>query len=165
MQLKGYIVYEKGMPLTVTCFEPRGLAARYGFEYRTFSDPSTAYDEYFLIAAQEAAGAGTVAAEIEAERKKLLASLEAARRNLEHLRKKLRELEELAEIVSTNITDVYAAVECARRMRETAGWEQIPGSCPGVVDVEPDKGIIKVSIAGNIIPIDIRVEPDKHVVD
>ncbi|ABM80948.1 ribosome rescue protein RqcH [Hyperthermus butylicus] len=165
MQLKGYIVYDKGVPLTVTCFEPRGLAARYGFEYRAFNDPSTAYDEYFLTVAREAAGASTVAAEIEAERKKLLASLEAARRNLEHLRKKLRELEELAEIVSTNIADVYDAVECARKMRETAGWEQIPGNCPGVVDVEPNKGIIKISIVGNIVPIDIRMEPGRLVVD
>lgn len=162
----GFLVYggEGAAAVTVVPFEPQGLERLYGVRVRRFDSFSEALDEYFsaeLVKAREA----QAVAEIEAEKAKLRVSLERARENLEKLEKRLTETEELMRLLGENMHLVYEVYECVRRVRGSAGWEAIPGSCPGVVDVDPSRGTMKVNIAGHIVELDVRLDPSRLLVE
>lgn len=160
-----YLLYTpEGEPLTVVPFEPRGLAERYGFRIASRHSISEALDQYFVEELKRAEEAEAIR-EIEAERRRLLASLERARRNLEDLEEKLKSLESKAQLLAEHMAEAYEALECARRMRKSSGWEYIVGNCPHVVDVQPSRGIIVVQISGEPVELDIRSDPSRMVVE
>jgi predicted ribosome quality control (RQC) complex YloA/Tae2 family protein len=161
---RGYIVYDDNAPLTIVPFKPRMLVEHYGFRIEEFGSFSDAADEYF-VEILKAVEEEKKASHVEAERAKLLSSLEKAKKSLEELKAKMEKAEKKAQLIAENISLLYEALECARRYRETAGWEYIPGNCPGVVDVRPSEGKILVNIDGVIVDIDIRSDPSQLVVD
>ncbi len=162
----GYLIYprEGGAALTVVPFEPRGLSGKYEFRVERLESISEALDKFFVEEVKRTEEEAAVR-EVEAERRRLMASLERARKNLEELREKAARLEKYMELIGENIGLVYEAVECARRMREKAGWDYIVGNCPSVVDVNPSQGIIILSIEGISIPVDVRVDPSRLLVE
>lgn len=160
-----YILYdEDGSPVTVVPFEPRGLVERYGLKVAAKQSLSEALDQYFVEELRRLE-ADTATREIEAERRKLLASLEKAKQNLRELEEKLQAIEKRAQLLAERMAEVYEALECARRLRETAGWEHIPGTCPRVVDVQPARGVIVLQLGDELVDVDIRSDPSRVVVD
>ncbi len=161
----GWLVYEQsGAPLTVVPFEPRGLAARYGLRVERVASFSEALDRYFgeeLAKLEELEAVSS----LEAERAKLLASLEKARENLAKLEERARRLEEDMRVIGENMQLVYEVYECVRRIRSRAGWDAVPGNCPGVVDVEPSRGLVKVNIGGRLVDLDVRLDPSRLLVE
>ncbi len=165
LEARGYIVYGgEGLAVTVVPFNPRALAEEYGYTVKSFGSVSDALDAYFVEELRRVEEAEAVKG-IEAERKRLEASIEKARRNLEKLRERLERLDKMITVLGENMHIVYEAVECARRLRDRSGWEAVPGNCPGVVDVEPSRGRILLSIGGELVPVDIRVEPSQLLVE
>ncbi len=161
----GYIVYDnEGNAVTVVPFEPKGLAGRYGLEYRRLESFSEALDTYFVKELKRVEER-ELASQAEAERKKLLHSIERARRNLEELREKINKIEKLMMVVGENITQLYEALECARRVQKENGWDYIVGTCPHVVDVRPSEGLLVVSLGGELVQINIRQEPHQLLVE
>ena len=163
LEARGYIVLSNE-PLTVTPFKPIGLQQGYGFSVREFGSLSEALDEYFIEAVR-GEEENKRAALIAAERAKLLASMEQAKRNLSQLFEKVSVLEKRAQMIAENIQLVYEALECANRVRRQSGWDYIAGNCPGVVDVKPSEGKIVLSIGGELVDIDIRKDPSQLIVD
>ncbi len=152
LEAKGYIVYdEKGLVLTVVPFRP----TMYGDRVKSVESFSKALDEYF-VELEKARAVEEAVARLEEERARLSAMIEKTEQLLREYREKRERLERLAAIVAENAALIDEALECARRMRERAGWEYIPGSCPGVVDVEPQRGVVKISLGGEIVDADIH---------
>ena len=163
LEAKGWILYSGGHAVSVVTFNPKMLAKHYGFSVRSFESASEAFDQYF-VAEMRSIEEARASAQLEAERRKLLASLERARRNLEELKEKLAIIDKHLAVVGENIGTVYEAIMCARRIRERAGWEHIAGNCPAVVDVDPSSGILYLSLGGEVVPLSIREEPDRVLV-
>ncbi len=164
MEGRGYVLLDGDRLVTVVCFRPVGLAGRYGFRVREFSAFEEALDYYFSRKASSSSASRELD-ELEAERAKLRASLQAAVENLKRLEERAKRLEEQAAFMAEHMAEIYEAYECALRVRERSGWEAIPGNCPGVVDVEPSRGVIRLSIAGRLLELDVRIPPDRQVVD
>jgi predicted ribosome quality control (RQC) complex YloA/Tae2 family protein len=163
LEARGYLVFSGETPITVTCFKPSGLSERYGFTYKVYDSVSRALDEYYAKRVGEGVAAGTD--ELEAERRKLEASLQAARENLERLRERLRELEAQAILMAEHMGELYEAYNCIMRVRDAAGWDMVVGTCPHVVDVEPSRGVVRLSINGRIVELDVRYSPDRALVE
>lgn len=162
---RGFIVYDStGKPLTVVPFKPIGVAERYGLVFREYTVFSQALDKYFVEELKLVIGREETEA-VDAERKKLLASLENAREKLGKLREKLEATRRLVELIGENMGLVYEAYNCARELRERSGWDSIPGNCPGVVDVKPGEGKIVASIRGELVELDIRRDPSQLLVE
>ncbi|HIQ24008.1 MAG TPA: fibronectin-binding domain-containing protein [Pyrodictium delaneyi] len=160
-----YILYdERGSPLTVVPFEPRGLVERYKLKTVAKQSISEALDQYFVEELRRLE-ADAATREIEAERRKLLASLEKARQNLSELEDKLKALEKRAQLLAEHIAEAYEALECTRRLRETSGWEHILGNCPHVVDVQPSRGVLVLQLGDGLVEIDIRSDPSRLIVE
>ena len=164
LQGKGYIVQDElGMPITVLPYKPYSLKTYNGHRLVKYEDFNTALDEYFKRIL-EAVFIEKAVKEYEAEKAKLLESLRRAEENVEDLNSKITKLKEIAEIVSSNISKLYEVHECVERIKNNYGWDYIPGNCPGVIDVEPDKGIVKVSIGDIIVDYDVRLDPSRFVI-
>jgi len=161
---RGSVLYSGEAPLTVVTFEPRGLVERYGYTVRRFPSASEAFDAYF-VAGLKQIEEYEHASRVSAEKERLLHSIERAKKNLEELKEKLARIDRYIELVGENIGALYEAYECARRVKERSGWEYIAGNCPGVVDVQPREGKIAVSIGGVIVPMSIRLPPDRLLVE
>lgn len=160
-----YILYdEKDSPLTVVPFEPRGLVERYRLRAVAKQSISEALDQYFVEELRRLE-VDAATREIEAERRKLLASLEKARQNLSELEDKLKTLEKRAQLLAEHMAEAYEALECARRLRETSGWEHILGNCPHVVDVQPSRGVLVLQLGDGLVEVDIRSDPSRLIVE
>ncbi len=161
LEARGYIVYdEKGLVLTVTPFKP----SMYEGRYRSVESFSKALDEYF-VELEKARAVEEAVAKLEEERGRLQAMIGKTEELLREYREKKRRLEELAAIVAENAAAIDEALECARRMRERAGWEYIPGNCPGVVDVDPSRGVVRIAVAGRIIEAGIKSSSSSIITD
>ncbi len=149
---RGYIVYdESGLVLTVTPFRPTLYEGR----YRAVGSFSRALDEYF-IELEKARAVEEAVVRLEEERSKLEAAIRKTEELVEEYEEKRKRLERLALLVAENAGLIDEALECARRMRERSGWEYIPGNCPSVVDVEPHRGIIRISVGGELLEASIK---------
>ncbi len=160
---KLYLVSSRDEVITVTPFEPKALSEYYGVSYTTV-ELEEGFDKFF-VEAQKMALEREAAKQLEAERKKLERSLKEARHKLEELEEKRKRLERLAELLALNINSIYEALECARSVRERAGWEYIAGSCPGVVEADSSRGVVKLSIGGEIVEVSLKADPQQLVVD
>lgn len=161
---RGYIVFSGDEPLTVVPFNPIGLGSKYGFLIKSYNSFSEALDEFFVEAIRRTEEEKRTAS-IEAERAKLVSSIEQARRNLEQLGGKVKLLEKRAQLIAENMQLIYDALGCVNRVRERSGWEYVIGNCPGVVDVKPSEGKVSISIKGEIIDIDVRKDPSQIIVE
>ncbi|AEM39571.1 protein of unknown function DUF814 [Pyrolobus fumarii 1A] len=152
LEARGYIVYdEKGLVLTVVPFKP----SMYEGRYRAVESISKALDEYF-VELEKARAVEEAVEKLEEEKGKLRAAISKTEELIREYEEKKVKLEKLALLVAENAALVDQALECARRMREGSGWDYIPGNCPGVVDVEPSRGVVKLNIGGSIVEVDIR---------
>lgn len=149
---RGYLVYdEEGLVLTATPFKPTLHEGR----YKSFESFSRALDEYF-VELEKARAVEEAVSRLREERGKLEAAIRKTEELIREYEEKRRRLERIALIVAENAGLVDEALECARRMREESGWEYIPGNCPGVVDVEPSRGVVRISVGGELIEAGIK---------
>ncbi len=156
---RGYIVYdENGLVLTVVPFRPTMYEGR----YRVTDSFSKALDEYF-VELEKARAVEEAVGRLQEERGRLEAMIRKTEELVREYAEKKEKLERLAMLVAENAQLIDAAVECARRMRERGGWEYIPGNCPGVVDVEPQRGVIRVSIGGHVVDVDIHMDSSRLI--
>lgn len=136
---RGYVYLDPstGQAIQATPFKSTGLRDAKELEFETFDE---ALDYYF--SRLPSAGARPSAAE--AERQKLLKSLEAARAEAERYAELSRELEEQANAVASNYYYVERALECARSGRE---------DCEGVKEVNRRQGYAEVVVGGLSVKI------------
>ena len=139
---RGYLALGEGVA-EATPFEPRRFKGS-NVEVRVYDSIDEALDDLFASIQQggEAppGGAG-------AERAKLQASLEEARRVMEEYLEEARRLRELAEAVASNYDALARVVECVEASRARGGWGEA-SRCPGVVGVEPSRGVYRVRLPG-----------------
>ncbi len=162
---RGYLVYSGTVPVTVTVFRPQRLSSL-GYEVKVFDSASEAFDEYFAWLAR-AVEAEKFAREVESERRRLMVSIRRARENIERIRSRLREVEELLALVGENYTVLSEALSCVEEVRRKAGWDFVVGSCPHVVDVKPDRGVVVISIpgSGRLVEVDARLGVDGLILE
>ena len=162
---KGYIVQDElGLPITVLPYKPYTLEIYGGHKLVRYEDLNTALDEYFKKIL-EARFVEKAIKEYEADKAKLLESLRHAEENIKELNNKIIKLKEIAETVSSNISRLYEVHECVERIRNNYGWDYVLGNCPSVIDVEPSKGVVRISIGGVVVDYDVRLDPSKFVID
>jgi len=162
---KGYIVQDEiGLPVTVLPYKPYTLEIYGGHKLVEYGDLNMALDEYFKKIL-EARFVEKAIKEYEVERAKLLESLRRARESVEELNNKIIKLREIAEVVSNNISKLYEVRRCVEHIRNNYGWDYVLGNCPGVIDVEASKGIVRINVGGVIVDYNIRLDPSKYVID
>ncbi len=165
LSARGYIVYDKNNdPLTVVPFKPLGITKRYGLNFKEFLSFSRALDKYFVEELKRFEEKEHLQA-VEAEKKRLLVSIENARRNLDQLRQRLEHTRKLIELIGENIGLVYDAYKCFEEIRDRAGWDNVIGNCPGVVDIKPSEGKIVLNIKGELVELDVRKDPSQLLVE
>jgi len=157
---RGYIVLDgEGRPVWLLSFRPSSPEAFGGVEVREYQDINMAADEYFLEETRRLLLGGV---EAEAE-EKLRRSLEKAMERLREIEERIREAREEAYAASQYIAAIAEAWECARRVREERGWEQVPRICRGVVEARPRQGVIVVEAGGRRFQVPVMLNPYEWV--
>ncbi|MEB2837083.1 MAG: NFACT family protein, partial [Desulfurococcales archaeon] len=147
---RGYLAVGPGV-LEATPFRPTRLEGRGDVEVRAYDSVDWALDELFHLLQEP----GTRGGSVDAEKAKLLASLEEARRTLGEYEERARRLRRLAEAVAANYQAVEEAVRCAEEARRRGGWEAV-ASCPGVASVEASRGSYTLRIPDLPEPLTVR---------
>jgi predicted ribosome quality control (RQC) complex YloA/Tae2 family protein len=146
---RGYLARGGGVA-EATPFRPRRLEARPGVEVLEYPRIDDALDEHF-----HSLGGGGAGVE-HAERARLEASLERARRTAEEYTTRAEALKRLAEAVASRYHELARVVECVESARRGSGWRAAAG-CPGVSRVEPERGAYAVELPGLPEPVEVRV--------
>ncbi len=131
---KGYILLERGTPITVTPFEPRGLSEAYGFEVKEYTSFDNALDEYFTMLEREEETSKQLEA-LRSELEKLKASYTQALERLGTYRKRLEEIEKKMITIGENMELVYSIAECLRERK----------NCPYVRRLKGNKALIEIN--------------------
>ncbi len=160
---KGFLLLAEGKPVTVVTFRPRALVDEYGLDVREEPLPE-AFDTYYIEVIRKRL-AEEEASKLEVEKAKLERSIREAEERIRELMEKKVRLERLAEAVSVNISTIYKALECVDEVRRRAGWDYVIGNCPGVVDVNPGQGVVRIAVGDTTIDLKVNVDPQRYVVD
>jgi len=158
----GYILYKGNEALSVVPFNPRGLVRLYGLQAREVVGFSDALDTFFSARGLVSYEEGDI---LKAEKNRLLASLQRAQEELAKLKKKAEELRETISVFGENIGTIYDAYNCAKRIRDVSGWSRVTEKCEHVVKVRESEGKIYVKLNERIIEVDLRLGPDKQLVE
>ena len=159
---RGYVVKSGESYITVTPFKPIGLVEIYSYTIDSYESFSEALDSYFSRITRYSL---QQLEEVEKEREKLLVSIEKSTRSLKELEERARELEEYAMLVSQYIDKLQSVYECVVDVRRKKDWRNVVDECPGIVSIDPSRGIFKAEVDGKVFELDIRVPPDKLVID
>ncbi len=157
------IISDEETPLSITPFNPIGLREAYQFKIKTYDDIMRGFDEYFVRVARSAI-AGSILKKLKEEEQKLNRAIEKTLENIRDNEEKVKRLSKIAETLSQRINELYKIHECVNKFREQYGWPFIVGNCKNVVDVEPSRGVYKVTLGDDIVELYISEDPYDQIV-
>ncbi len=155
---KGYLVEAGSSFLSYAPYYPRLLGELHGFNVITVERFSEAVDRYYMELEKELV-AKTSREALEKEISKIKKSIEGQRRIIDKYRDLSKLMEKYTKLLGLHYNEVADIIRC---IKEHWG-SNVKDVCRNVVEIERDKGIVKIAIEGEPVSVDLKQSLDHSI--
>ncbi|MGB9725163.1 MAG: ribosome rescue protein RqcH [Fervidicoccaceae archaeon] len=151
----GFILVKNNNPISFHPFPPTIGEDEEALRFEKFND---AIDEFYFRLSSISMGK-----ELSDEEQKISKMIDNVSREIEEYEKRSKELYEIAELLMSNLNELRELKECIERVRKKVGWDGIRDQCPGITDIDPNRGRVKLNIENKEIELPVNLDPYIYV--
>ncbi|WP_440059835.1 ribosome rescue protein RqcH [Thermogladius sp. 4427co] len=161
---KCHLVYTDEERLTLyTLFKPSLLVEEYGLAVKE-ADLVSGIDFFFGEYEKRVVKAARER-ELETKRKEIEKSIASVYEAISQFEESKKEFEKILQAVYTNYYQVEEDLKCAQEAHDKHGWNSVVKLCSNIVSVDQSRGLVLVKAGDTIIPLDIRLDLARNIIE